>query len=141
MYRVVIDTNTLASGAVSSHGPIATLITAWQNGAFDVLLSNEIYVELQRTLGKPYFTTHLSQAAIADYLLLVKAVAIPIVITIPVHGVATHPEDDRILATALSGRADYLITGDRNLRDLGTCKGISIMDARSFITLLNLPEI
>ena len=58
-----MDTNTLASGAVSSHGPIATLITAWQNGAFDVLLSNEIYVELQRTLGKPYFTTHLSQAA------------------------------------------------------------------------------
>ncbi len=57
-------------------------------------------------------------------------------LTVEVHGVATHPEDDLILATALSGQADYLVTGDRQLLNLGSYQGVTILTPRSFLELL-----
>jgi len=49
---------------------------------------------------------------------------------------ATHPEDDLILATAASARADYLVTGDRQLLALGTFEEIAIVTPRAFLDLL-----
>jgi predicted nucleic acid-binding protein len=45
-------------------------------------------------------------------------------------------EDDAILATALSGKADFLVTGDRQLLRLGTYRGVRIVTARDFLTIL-----
>lgn len=53
-----------------------------------------------------------------------------------VAGVATHPEDDLVLATAISGSADYLVTGDRQLRQLGSFQGVVIVSPRTFLDLL-----
>ena len=57
-------------------------------------------------------------------------------ITREVHGVATHPEDDLILATAVSASADYLVTGDRHLQALGSYEGVRIVSPRDFLTIL-----
>jgi predicted nucleic acid-binding protein len=43
-----------------------------------------------------------------------------------VRGVATHPEDDVVLATGVSAGADFLVTGDRKLLQLGTYRGVRI---------------
>jgi predicted nucleic acid-binding protein len=50
-----------------------------------------------------------------------------------VHGVATHSEDDLILATAVSAEADYLVMGDRKLQDLVTYEGVTIASPRQFL--------
>ncbi len=57
--------------------------------------------------------------------------------TISVQGVATHPEDDLILATAVSGGAQYLVTGDRQLLKLGNYQGVQIVTARDFLDRLS----
>jgi predicted nucleic acid-binding protein len=61
-------------------------------------------------------------------------------ITVEVRGVATHPEDDLILATAISARADYLVTGDRQLQALGSYQGVQIVSPRQFLTILQAAE-
>jgi predicted nucleic acid-binding protein len=53
-----------------------------------------------------------------------------------VQGVATHPEDDVMLATAISGGVDNLVTGDRRLREVGSIEGIAILSPREFLDLL-----
>ena len=53
-----------------------------------------------------------------------------------VEGVATHPEDDAILATALSASADFLVTGGRDLLDLANFRGIQNKSPRDFLSLL-----
>jgi uncharacterized protein len=63
-------------------------------------------------------------------------VRVPISIT--VSGVASHPEDDLILATAVSAQADYLVTGDRQLLALGEYQGVQIVTPRDFATTLGL---
>lgn len=57
-------------------------------------------------------------------------------ITTIVQGVATHQEDDLILATAVSAGADYLVTGDQQLQALGSYRGVTILSTRAFLNVL-----
>lgn len=57
-------------------------------------------------------------------------------LTVRVSGVATHPEDDLVLSTALSGNVEYLVTGDIKLQRLGTYQGIQMLSPRAFLRLL-----
>ena len=49
---------------------------------------------------------------------------------------ATHPEDDLVLAAAVSARSDYLVTGDKKLQDLRSYQGVTIVTPREFLTIL-----
>jgi putative PIN family toxin of toxin-antitoxin system len=119
MTRVVLDANTLASGAITTTGTLASIIDAWRNGKYTVIVSEPILLELERTLQKPYFQQRLTNEQSSRFIVLLRKRAIISPITISVRGVATHPEDDLILATALSAKANYLVTGDAKLQKLG----------------------
>ena len=56
--------------------------------------------------------------------------------TVRTSGVATHPEDDQILATAVSAQAEYLVTGDKKLQQLGAYQGVRVFAPRAFLDLL-----
>src|SRR5918999_2417567 len=131
MMQVVLDANTLASGAVApSGGTLATIIDLWQQGVFRVTLSTHILRELEGTFSDPYFLDRLSAEDIASYLAMVQSTVTVVPITVEVHNVATHPEDDLILATAISAKADSLVTGDTKLQRLGAYQGIKILSPR-----------
>jgi putative PIN family toxin of toxin-antitoxin system len=136
MTRVVLDANTLASGAITTTGTLASIIDAWRNGKYTVIVSEPILVELERTLQKPYFQQRLTNEQSSRFITLLRKRAILSPITISVHGVATHPEDDLILATALSAKANYLVTGDAKLQKLGTYSGVRILSPRAFLDIL-----
>lgn len=54
-----------------------------------------------------------------------------------VSGVATHPEDDLVLATAVSGKADYLVTGDKPLRKtVPKYQGVKLVTPVEFLKVL-----
>lgn len=123
MIRTVLDANTLASGAVAKEGTtLAEIIDRWVNEEYAVVLSREILTELRHTFASPYFTARLSVKERTDYLTFVQKLALIIPITGHVSGIATHPEDDVILATAVSAQAQYLVSGDRNLQRLSRIK-------------------
>ena len=139
MTRAVVDTNVLVSGFPTVRDPRSTpgeVIRAWRTGRFEMAVSEHILSELARAFQRPYFRRLVTQddAARADTLLRRQAVVVPI--TISVHGVATHPEDDLILATALSAHADALVTGDAALLRLGAYGGVPIMSPRTLLEWL-----
>lgn len=68
---------------------------------------------------------------------MLRSAAIVTALTVEVTGVATHPEDDLILATAVAGDATYLVTGDCKLRAVGTFRGVSILSPREFLDQLS----
>ena len=135
--RVVLDANTMASGAVApTGGTLATVVESWQAGLFTVVLSAHLLGELERAFADPYFTKRLSPEDIAAYLRMVRPTATITPLTEEVHGVATHPEDDLVVATAVSSQVDYLVTGDTRLQRLGTFRGVTILSPRAFVELL-----
>lgn len=132
--RVVLDTTTLASGAVApAGGTLATIIDAWQDGRLTVVVSPPILEELTRTLANSYFTRRLGPELVQSYLELVRQTAILAPRTAPIPRVATHPEDDLILATASSVQPVVLISGDRQLQLLGRYQEVTILSPRAFV--------
>lgn len=106
-------------------------------GIFQLLVSDHLLAELTRTLQAPYFRGRLTSDQIARALALVARRGINTPLTARVEGIASHPEDDAILATAISGHADYLVTGDLQLQKLGTFQMVRVLSPREFMTILS----
>jgi putative PIN family toxin of toxin-antitoxin system len=141
MRRVVLDTNIPASGAIALAGTLASVIDAWHSGEFRLITSQSILLELERTFEKPYFRQRLTPEQCSRFTALLQRRATFTQFTVQVQGVATHPEDDLIIATAVSARADYLVTGDTKFQDLGTYQGVAILSPREFLEILAAEEL
>lgn len=143
MISVVVDTNVLVSGFVrrNTQSPTVLVIDAWRARIFVLVVSEHILDELERTFLEPYFASRLTPEQRTANITLIREEAIITPITSEVHGIATHPEDDLILATAVSAQVDYLVTGDTKLQDLGSYQGVVILSPREFLELLTAERI
>lgn len=140
MLVVVIDTNVLASGVLQHSSPPAGVIDAWLRGEIDIVVSDHLLSELRRTLDKPYFRRMTSPQRVEQVL---QNIALQATLVTPAplrHSRATHPEDDLILATAVAGRAQFLVTGDRQLLALGQYREVRIVTAGEFLAVLATGE-
>ena len=134
MMRAVLDTNTVISALLFS-GIASRLVAVWQLGAFRPLLSKEILDEYVRVMAYPKF--ELSPAEIRA---LIEEEILPFVDTIRVRKRLRPPlsdqDDHKFLECAVAGQAEYLVTGDKELRALGTYRGVTILNIAEFLSLL-----
>jgi len=134
----VLDANAIVSATIVPVGYSGRLWQAAHVDRFEVVTSLPIITEVLHTLTHPrvrhkYDLSDEEIERVRYYLVhFTRLVAI----TQSVQGVATHPEDDLILATAVSGSADYFVTGDRQLLNLGTYQAVGIVTPRAFWELL-----
>lgn len=133
--RIVIDTNLLVSGVISA-GPPRQLVDAAKAHVFELCTSEVLLTELLGVLSREKFSVRLSQAGltptgIVDDLRRIAVVVSPF--SVP-RVVPTDPDDDHVLAAALTGKADMIASGDRHdLLPLGSYEGIPIVTAREAI--------
>jgi uncharacterized protein len=134
----VLDTNILASALRGyTHTYPGVLLRAWHAGHYQLLISDHIIDELRRTLANRYFSQFVNEREAAAVIELLKTEATTVPIIHPVQAVATHPEDDLVIATALSGDADYLVTGDSQLLRIEHYVRTQIISARAFGRILS----
>ena len=138
MITAVLDTNVLASGMVTAGNAPGQILDAWHAGQFELVTSEHIIEELSRTLQKPYFQKLLSSKATANFIGLLQNEAFVTPITVKIQGIATHPEDDLTIATALSAKADYLVTGDQPLLNKvgNSYQGVTLTTPSDFLKIL-----
>ncbi len=139
MTRVVLDANVLAPAFVNPAAAAGRLVVAWRNGDFELVVSEPILAELRRTYQDPYYARRVSPAEAEAAVTLVRTRATLVALTVPVIGVATHPEDDLVLSTVASGAADYLATRDRQLLQLGNFQGARILHPADLAEQIALP--
>ncbi len=136
MISAVLDTNILASGALKPSSIPGQILAKWRDGKFELIISQHIINELEETLSKPYFLNLLKTKDIDDFLDLLLSETTLTLITARIRDVATHPEDDLVLATAESGKASFVVTGDHGLQNLKQFKDIKIVSPRTFSEIL-----
>ena len=137
--RATLDANVLVAAPLSRVSPPRLIVSAWLAGRFELVVSEHILDEVTRAHAKRYFRDRLNVAGIDYYHGLLRDRATVITITAIVQGVATHPEDDLVLATAVSGNVDDLVTGDERLRTrVPSYCGISVVSPAQFVTILGL---
>jgi uncharacterized protein len=113
--RVVLDTNVVLSALLYAQTRTAALRRAWHGGLCRPLVSQVTTAELVRALGYPKFnlTPGDQGELLADYLPYCVAVRVPA--KPPRTPRCRDPLDVPFLQLALVGKADFLITGDRDL--------------------------
>jgi len=132
---VVIDTNIIVSALIFG-GSVARLRSAWQDNLFVPLVSKVTITELLRVLAYPKFRLTLAEQEdlLADYILFCETVVLPEVL--PAVPTCRDPFDVPFLMLAIAGRADYLVTGDRDLLSLKDAFSCSIVTADEFLAIL-----
>jgi len=137
--RAVLDTNVFVSGVLrfdTAQSPPGQILHHWLAGDVRVVTSAPLRREIERTLANSSFAARIPHAVGLRWLRSLDELAVPTEISLPVTGVATHPEDDLILATAGSAAVDYLVTGDRQLQRLGVFEGAAIVSPGDFLDIL-----
>ena len=135
--RVVLDSNIVLSALLFRGGNAACLRPAWQRGELQPLASAETVKELIRVLAYPKF--RLSEAEqhdlLADYLPYSDTVFVPQ--PPPAVPKCRDPYDLIFLHLALSGKADTLVTGDKDLLTLAGDFPIPVLPLMTFLTMLD----
>ena len=119
--RAVLDPNVLVSASISERGVPAEIVRRWEGGEFELVVSAEILFELSEVLRRPKFRRYLTEAEALEYVLRLHDGAADVSEELPkdvVRGITRDPDDDYIAGVAYQGRANVIVSGDKDLLDL-----------------------
>ena len=128
--RVVLDTNVLVS-ALHFGGRPRRLLDDVLRGDHTLVIGAAILGELEAVLVETCGWASDRAAAVRAELDAIAEVVTPV----DVPRVCRDPDDDQILAIAVSGAADALVTGDADLLALGAHGGVNISSIADFEVL------
>ena len=125
--KIVLDTNVLVSGIFFS-GPPYKILKAWQEGKFEIVVSEDILTEYQRVaeeLSKQFPTIDID----------------PILELLTVHAevISTHdfqvticedPDDNKFISCALASKSKVIVSGDKHLLKISGHEGIEVLKPR-----------
>ncbi len=140
LVSAVVDTNLIVSELLLRRGAPYELLVAWRAGAFVLLFTERIYEEYVRVLPRPKFARYgLTPEIIVGFLASLRARGRRITPRRRLPITVRDPKDDMVLAAALGGHADYLVTGDADLLDLRSRSELGtlqIVTVREFLAVL-----
>ena len=128
--RVVLDTNVLISAILFPDGKLAGIWLSLLAGRYVPILSPAIVTEMARKLrGKFQVDERTLQETVR---VLTKKAELVQPKEIP-DAVPNDPDDNHIVACAIEGRADLIVSGDRHLLTLGSYAAIPIIRPVDFL--------
>lgn len=135
--RAVLDTNVFLSAFLSRSptSPTKEILHRWQAGEFVLLVSDGLIDELTEKL----LERRIPPDRVTEFLTLIAGlaewIAVPDDAVHPV--ILEDPDDDPILACAVVGKAEYLVTYDTHFEPLGdSYGGVKITKALPFLRAL-----
>jgi len=130
--RLVADTNVVVSALLWGGSPRA-ILTAAREQRVALYTSAPLIAELEDVLGRAKLLRRFTAIGRtpADLLDRYLALARYVSATPLAEPLSRDPDDDQVIACALAARADLIVSGDRDLLDLGQAHGIPILDASS----------
>ncbi len=134
--KAVIDTNLFVSGLFSKATVSARLQDYWINSDFVLVTSVEIIREINRVFHYPRIQRQFNpdEENVRRFFRLIFRKAIITKDKYKTDRITADPTDNKFLACALEGEADYVVSRDPHLRNLKYYHGVQIVDASMFIS-------
>jgi putative PIN family toxin of toxin-antitoxin system len=135
--RAVFDTNLLVSYLLTHRPPIATLIDHHlAQEDFVLLTAPALLEELDHVLNYPKLQHYYTEAKRKRFVALVLALAEGVDLPEEIPRIGRDPDDDRVIACAVAGKADVIVSGDGDLLALEQVGAIPIRSAAQFLKML-----
>jgi len=139
--KAVLDVGQYVSATIQARGHPAQIGRAWRAGRFELVTSTAILDDLRRVLRYPHLRKrrHWTDEEIE---LFVDSIALAATLTpgdLEVNAIAAtegSPTDNKVVACALEGQADYGIASDDHLLKLERYGRTVILPPRRFLTLI-----
>lgn len=132
----------LISAAISANGAPRELLVAWYTGRFEMIVSYDVLYELEAVLMRPWFRRKLAYADVIEYVMWIRERATFVPDAPPLEGLEgwyleprPDPDDVYLVALAKEHRADYLVTGDRDLRAVAPQVASRVLSFESLVVL------
>jgi putative PIN family toxin of toxin-antitoxin system len=110
--RVVLDTGVLVAAFTSASGASRQLLLDGLDGRFQLLISTSLIIEYEAVLTRP---EHLKRAGLSDRAVIevldeLAGVCAPVAFDYRWRPTGAHEDDELVIETAISGRADVVAT-------------------------------
>ena len=138
LYKLVLDTNTIVS-AFFWEGNEAQLFRKIEQGKAKLYITSEILKEAEDVVKRPKFNEIMKRANLTPDQVMQKIVSLSHFVIAPkiTVKVCRDEKDNKFLECAESAKADYIISGDKDLLSLKEYKGISIVRTSRILQFLD----
>jgi len=126
--RVVFDTNVLIAAFITE-GLCSAILTRARKKEFELFICPKILEEFKKILSEKL---KAPQNLIKEALDIILEASKEIYSVENIQGICRDQDDDQIISCAASAKADYLVSGDKDLLEMATFKGIKIISPRAF---------
>lgn len=138
MFRTVLDANQFVSAILSPDGAPAEVLNTWREGFFELVVSPPIIEEIRRVLNYPRLSKihKKSSKEIDQFIEELELLSFLSPGKLSLSVVKNDPTDDKYIAAALEGEAQFIVTGDNHLLKIREYRGVFIVTAREFLEAL-----
>ncbi len=140
--RVLLDTNVLVSTVIKPEGKPAQIFQRAATG-FELVCSEYILKELADVLIRPHIQKKYKNLVAPErrgqFITLVRSLAAMVEVQTTLD-VVSDEDDNQVLAGAVDGRAEFLVTGDPHLLVLQQYRGCKIVNPAQFLAVLQKEE-
>jgi putative PIN family toxin of toxin-antitoxin system len=135
MTTAVLDSNVFVSAVCLPDSLPAELISRWLDGEYHLVVSSEILAELSDVPRRPKILKRytVTDEDIERFLSLLSRRATTVHIDDQPAIVPGDPNDDHIVACAVAGSADVIVSGDNHLISVGEFQGVRVMKPAEFL--------
>jgi len=131
--KSVNDTNIWIAGINWNTGAGYKIRLHWEEGRFQHFISAEILYEIIRVLREVF---GYSDERLYDWYWLLLAGSEFVVPRVTINAIPEDPDDNKFLACAVEGNADYVVSEDHDLRRLEKYDSIAVLRKYEFLQVL-----
>lgn len=125
----MVDTNVFISALLILKGNPAKIIDSWIEDKYTLILSEFIVEEIIKVLHKK----GIQVSKIEELLSLMSRKALMFIPKEKISAIKDDPSDNKFLECAISGKADYIVSGDKHLLGLKEYEGVKILTLKEFL--------
>ena len=131
--KIVCDTNILISAYRFAKGKPDQVLEKVRQGEIELIISPAILLEFQNVLRRKFDCSESLIGALTENLEKISQKVIP---SLRLSVIKEDEPDNRILECAVTGKCDYIISGDEHhILPLKKYQGIQILKASEFLSL------
>lgn len=131
---IVPDTHILISGATLSSSYTGRIMRTWRVGKVEIATSEPILAEIRRVWNYPQVSRLYgwSDRQIDIFIADVRKGAVVVIPTTSLT-VSADPNDDMFFECAVAAGADYIVSKDKHVLDVGEYEGIQVIKPGYFV--------